>query len=567
MSLTKVSYSMINGATTNVLDYGAVGDGVTDDTAAIQAALNAGKIIFFPYGQYLITSQLIAPPEVSLTGPVQTPSNRGTIQGPVLVSSATLGSTPMLVIRAGSQVSNLAFRGVAKGTGVAIEARNVIDGTTGYVSTDVNITECGFTFFEYAVQHWNRGLKFERNDVQLCTYGVSLQWDEANFVDGDSRIDGLPQGFRAIKVNDNRFHLIEVCILNSATDREYLRGFQCNSNLVDAGDVLFNGGLYTGEFVGNVVDLSSTTTGVIRLLSDVQSVDITGNLFAGESDMPDTDNPAAYLIRAGGAVVNINIVGNTLRYAGTYNIYIQGRIYGGSISNNSFYNDDTKTSACIAFDSRVSDLVISGNSFQNTTTHGIVFSDILERSSITANTFYNIGTDAVSTDACVKTQSTFTDVTITANSFFPVTALFGVRGITTEAWTRVIVDNNVCDTTKTLAAQYQETGTNYIQGEVVASPTQLTADVNNYAPSNASTWRLSSNASRSITGLESSYIMVGRILTIINVGSNDIVLKNLSGSSSASNQIITGTGADITLTANKSSQLIYDFTSLKWRVI
>lgn len=67
MSLTKVTYSMIDGAVINVLDFGAVGDGLTDDTAAIQAALDfadenvdtvTGGIIYFPRGRYLISATL-----------------------------------------------------------------------------------------------------------------------------------------------------------------------------------------------------------------------------------------------------------------------------------------------------------------------------------------------------------------------------------------------------------------------------------------------------------------------------------------------------------------------------
>ena len=54
MALTKVSYAMINGDVANVLDYGAVGDGVADDTAAIQAAINSQKSVFLPRGVYLV---------------------------------------------------------------------------------------------------------------------------------------------------------------------------------------------------------------------------------------------------------------------------------------------------------------------------------------------------------------------------------------------------------------------------------------------------------------------------------------------------------------------------------
>lgn len=58
MALTKAHNRMITGAKTNVLDYGAVGDGVTDDSAAIQAAINAGQHIYIPEGTYLLNSPI-----------------------------------------------------------------------------------------------------------------------------------------------------------------------------------------------------------------------------------------------------------------------------------------------------------------------------------------------------------------------------------------------------------------------------------------------------------------------------------------------------------------------------
>ena len=47
------------GIYANVMDYGAVGNGIADDTVAIQAAMDSGHPVYFPAGTYKITDALV----------------------------------------------------------------------------------------------------------------------------------------------------------------------------------------------------------------------------------------------------------------------------------------------------------------------------------------------------------------------------------------------------------------------------------------------------------------------------------------------------------------------------
>jgi hypothetical protein len=72
MSLTKATYSLINGSPLNVLDFGAVGNDSYDSTSAIQAAFTAaassGQSVYIPTGTYKITSSLNITNEIKIYG-------------------------------------------------------------------------------------------------------------------------------------------------------------------------------------------------------------------------------------------------------------------------------------------------------------------------------------------------------------------------------------------------------------------------------------------------------------------------------------------------------------------
>lgn len=124
----------------NVKDYGAVGDGVADDTSEIQAALDAapaGAQVFVPAGTYKLTSNLTVDTSVALRG-----AGDGTIlsfTGGGLVFDGTagylteLGLHDLRINRSGTAGAALRFKGGGTGTGVVhFNVSNVnIAGSTG----------------------------------------------------------------------------------------------------------------------------------------------------------------------------------------------------------------------------------------------------------------------------------------------------------------------------------------------------------------------------------------------------------------------------------------------------
>jgi len=100
---------------------------------------------------------------------------------------------------------------------------------------------------------------------------------------------------------------------------------------------------------------------------------------------------------------------------------------------------------------------------------------------------------------------------------------------------------------------------------VPITPSQITSNQNNYAPGVARYYRLSTDASRDITGLSCSQVS-GQECEIWNVDANNIVLKHQDANSTAANRFICTGAADITLAADEVALLRYDSTSSRWRV-
>jgi hypothetical protein len=276
MSLTKVSYSMINGVPLNVKDFGAVGDGVTDDTTAIQAALDTpgpfgGSCIYFPPGKYRITQTLnITLFETALVGESISKFQSGS---EIILDSGT-PQTMFTTINSDHSFQNLKFTSTR-----AVGYKTFVIGpTSGVADRDVWFDSCYFEGGTTAIEIYGRGLYLDN-----CSFGG---FDQPIVVDWPNPFTPNPDpdatattGFRAYVVRNCRFHACTgYAIKNVGYNQENFTGLVFTGNFSDTATGLFWGGARNCVFTGN--NFFQVWLNAFQFL-DVDNVVVSGNNISG----------------------------------------------------------------------------------------------------------------------------------------------------------------------------------------------------------------------------------------------------------------------------------------------
>lgn len=305
----------------SVKDFGAVGNGVTDDTAAIQAAVSAataGTTINFPNGIYIVTSTItVSTPAVCLKGmPNPLYSTVPTIR-------MTTGSNFMFDLTSAGAI----FDGLKlEGNGGVYGAGATVNGIrcTGSNGTDCDnyINNCLFESLNKCIELKGKNLVVQNTIISNSLYGIYLDRNAAVAAD-----------FRGLSVTNTRFHSLGGA--STAAYGIYVVSYPTEANFREL------------IFVGNYVDDSYAA-----IYGCINSATITGNMFTR--------------MRGAGSTIEIDLTNSSFT-ANLRNIVISG--------NSLFCNDTTNTSTGIKLISTCLPL-IANNELNRYQYHGISLSGI-----------------------------------------------------------------------------------------------------------------------------------------------------------------------------------------------
>lgn len=212
----------------NVLDYGAKGDGTTDDTQAFKdafAAAGQGSHIVIPLGggeRYKITSYIpLNASFVTVRGEGATNLSWQNHGIKFVPSSDT--AVCFRVYGSGCTFENLIIstdNSDHKEMGIGIYARmnNIPD-------TDLEVINCKFYSLKHGICHWNRGCLVRNSTFAICNHAISVAADSDFFDPNGTNTQ------RAIRILENRIHVCSIGIYFSSSCYPFYA--EINNNYID----------------------------------------------------------------------------------------------------------------------------------------------------------------------------------------------------------------------------------------------------------------------------------------------------------------------------------------------
>jgi hypothetical protein len=355
-------------------EFGAVGDGVADDTDAIQQAIDAqrdlnNKIVYFPPGTYRITRSLVVP-DVEASGGANfnrlVLAGAGTMGSRTSVIDVDFDGTGIRIKAPLSAIRGLCFvvaSGLKNSTAVHTARDEGLGDSANTDDVDATITECTFIEFYTAVKHVGRGLVFTNNLVAVGDFGLDISWPTTGV--GGTGVHLLPYGMRKWLIEGNHFHSMGTAILTSGADAASFRGAVIANNILDIGRRLFSGGVINSTFSGNVIENGSAGP-VINVTSGGSNLTFTGNVIGGAEPTGGTRPPHAIAFATTVEAHNVTVTGNSFNWLTRSPVYFAASASEITIASNSFDNwnlDNEERWGAIRINGDATDISIAGNLF------------------------------------------------------------------------------------------------------------------------------------------------------------------------------------------------------------